>query len=315
MKHPRRFLQLAASVAAITLGTALTLALTGSGAISQPARTIKIVVPFPPGGGIDAVARVMADQVGRAQGPVVVVENRPGAGTIIGTEAVFRSKPDGNTLLIGNNSFLVAPHMHKTPYDPIAGFEPICITATTPTVIVVNANSPYRTLDDLVRAARAKPGELTYASVNGAVLSVGFEMLNRAAGVKMTFVPFTGTAPALNAVLGGHVAATLVDYPVAAGQLQGGTLRALATGSRSRIEWLPDVPTVAEFRLQGFRAGALVRAARARADAEGHDRATRRPVHRVGASARHPLQAFGAGHQGRRPVRRRLRRAAAQGQR
>jgi tripartite-type tricarboxylate transporter receptor subunit TctC len=194
----------------------------------------------------------MADQVGRAQGPVVVVENRPGAGTVIGTEAVFRSKPDGNTLLIGNNSFLVAPLMHKTAYDPIAGFEPICITASTPTVIVVNASSPYRTLDDLMRAARAKPGELTYASINGAVLSVGFEMLNRAAGVKMTFVPFTGTAPALNAVLGGHVAATLVDYPVAAGQLQGGTLRALATGSRSRIEWLPDVPTVAESGYKDF---------------------------------------------------------------
>src|SRR5262245_61924089 len=114
MNHSRHtFLHLAASVAAIALSTALTLAFTGADAIAQAARTIKIVVPFPPGGGIDALARVMADQVGRAQGPVVVVENRPGAGTVIGTEAVFRSKPDGNTLLISNNSFLVAPHMHK----------------------------------------------------------------------------------------------------------------------------------------------------------------------------------------------------------
>src|SRR3954449_3213369 len=117
----RTFLYLAASVAVLTLGANLTLALT-TNAVAQAARTIKIVVPFPPGGGIDSVARVMADQVGRAQGPVVVVENRPGAGTVIGTEAVFRSKPDGNTLLIGNNSFLVAPLMHKTAYDPIAGF-------------------------------------------------------------------------------------------------------------------------------------------------------------------------------------------------
>ena len=240
-----RRVTLLARAAAVAL-TGLALVLTCSHATSQAGRTIKIVVPFPPGGGIDALARVMADQIGRTHGPVVVVENRPGAGTVIGTEAVFRAKPDGNTLLIGNNSFLVAPHMHKTDYDPVASFAPICAVASTPTVIGVNAQSPYRTLDDLIRAARAKPGELTYASVPGAVLSVGFEMLNRAAGVKLTFVPYTGTAPALSAVLGGHVAATLVDYPVAAGQLQAGTLRALATGSRTRIEWLQEVPTVAE---------------------------------------------------------------------
>jgi tripartite-type tricarboxylate transporter receptor subunit TctC len=212
----------------------------------QAARTIRLVVPYPPGGGIDSTARIMAEEVGRTQGVTVVVENRPGAGTVIATEAVARAKPDGNTLLITLNSFLVAAHTHKLSYDPLTSFAPICVTATTPQVIVVDARSPYRSLDDLVRAARAKPGELTYAQVTGTFSMAGFERLNRDAGMKMTFVPFAGNAPSVTAVLGGHVTATMVDYPSAAGQLRAGSLRALATPSRTRTEWLPEVPTVAE---------------------------------------------------------------------
>jgi tripartite-type tricarboxylate transporter receptor subunit TctC len=242
LSHRGQFLHLAAGAAALIL----LLALPEHRAWPQAARTIRLVVPYPPGGGIDSMARIMAEEIGRTQGVVVVVENRPGAGTAIATEAVARAKPDGNTLLITLNTFLFAAHIRKLSYDPFASFEPICISGSTPQVIVVDARSPYRHLDDLVRATRAKPGELTYAQVTGTASQAGFEMLIRDAGMKLTFVPFTGNAQSVTAVLGGHVTATMVDYPSAAAQLQAGSLQALATPSRTRMGWLPEVPTVAE---------------------------------------------------------------------
>jgi tripartite-type tricarboxylate transporter receptor subunit TctC len=244
----RKFLQLVAGAAALmTL-----IALPEDRAWPQRARTIRLVVPLPPGGGIDSMARIMAEEIGRSHGAVVVVENRPGAGGVIATEAVSRAKPDGNTVLIATNAFLIMAHTHKLSYDPLTSFESICTTGSVPTVIVVDARSPYRRFDDLVRAARAKPGELTYGQVAGGSLMVGFERLSRDAGMKMTFVPFAGTAPVVTAVLGGHVTATIVDYPVAAGQLQTGSLRALATGSLTRMEWHPEVPTLAELGYKGL---------------------------------------------------------------
>jgi len=242
LAHRRQFLLCAAHASALVA----LLAFPEHRAWPQGARTIKLVVPFPPGGGIDSLARIMAEEVGRTQGVVVIVENRPGAGTVIATEAVMRAKPDGNTLLVTLNSFLISAHVRKLSYDPLTSFEPICTTASVPSVIVVDARSPYRSLDDLVRDARARAGELTYAGVTGTSLMVGFERLNRDAGMKMGFVPFAGTNQSATAVIGGHVTATIVDYPVAAGHLQAGSLRALATGSRTRMEWLPEVPTLAE---------------------------------------------------------------------
>jgi tripartite-type tricarboxylate transporter receptor subunit TctC len=231
-----------AAAAAVALGMAA-VACFGAWAQSGP---IKIVVPFPPGGAIDVVARVMADGIGRMRGPAIVVENRPGGAMEIATEAVIRAKPDGNTVLIVNNSFLVTPHLLKVRYDPLASLEPICRIATTPTVIVVSSSSPYRRLADLLAAARAKPGALTYGSAFGGVLHIGFAMLQQAANVQMTFVPYQGTLPAVTALLGGNLDTALVDYPAAAGQIQAGTLRVLTTGSRHRLQWLPDVPTVVE---------------------------------------------------------------------
>jgi len=246
----------AAPAAALMLRSAarvvLALALCGGAAWAQSTRTIKIVVPFPPGGGVDAVARIMADEIGRAQGPAMVIENRPGAGTAIGADAVLRAPPDGSTLLMVNNSFVVIPHIHKLDYDPLTSFAPICNLAVTPTVIVVNRESRYRTLGDLVGAARARPGEVTIGTAPGTVLNVAVEMLEHAADIRMTFVPFSGTPPAINALLGSHVMSALVDYPAGAGQLEAGKLRALATGSPKRIEWLPQVPTVAESGYAGY---------------------------------------------------------------
>ena len=247
MKPSRQlFLHLGAGAAILTVVSALVLVLSGSGAWSQAARTIKMVVPFPPGGAIDVLARIVAEQVGKLQGPAIVIENRPGAGTEIGTDVVVRSKADGSTLLMGSDASLVVPHMRKVSYDFFNDLIPICSLASVPTVIVVNKDSPYRTFDALLQAARAKPGALTYGSAPGSVLNVGFEMLAHAANFSMTFVPFGGTPPAVNALLGGHIDAAMVDYPAAAGQLRSGDLRALATGAHKRIEDMPDVPTVAE---------------------------------------------------------------------
>jgi tripartite-type tricarboxylate transporter receptor subunit TctC len=246
----RRCLHRAAS--AFALGAAFAIALAGMQAAAQSERTIKIVVPFPPGGAIDVLARMMGDQIGKAHGAAVVIEDRPGGGTVIGTEAVFRANPDGNTLLIDNNSFVITPHLHKVAYDPFAGFEPICNIASTPTVIAVNSASPYHTLAQLFDAARAKPGALTYGSAPGSALNVGFERLSRLANFHMTFVPFGGTPPAVNAVLGGHITVAHVEYASAAGQIQAGALRALAVESRQRIDALPNVPTVAESGYKDF---------------------------------------------------------------
>ena len=163
---------------------------------------------------------------------------------------VARAAPDGRTLLFNNNAIVILPHVRKVNYDLRTDLVPVCNTASTPTVMVVNANSPYRTLQDIVTAARAKPGELTYGSAPAGLMNVAFEMMAHQGGFKATFVPFGGTPPALNAVLGEHITIGFVDYPAAAGHIQAGKLRAVAVGSRTRIPELPDVPTIAE---SGFK--------------------------------------------------------------
>jgi tripartite-type tricarboxylate transporter receptor subunit TctC len=200
------------------------------------------------------VARELADQIGRAQGATFVIENRPGAGTIIGTEVVARANPDGNTLLVVPHSFLVAPQLHKTNYDAITNFAPICSLVATPTMLAVNTSSPYRTLADFVAAAQAEPGKLTVGSVAGAALQLNFEMLQQAARIRTTFVSYPGTPPAVTAVLGGHLDAVYSDFPTVWPQVKSGALRALATGALTRLESLPDVPTIDESGYKGYEA-------------------------------------------------------------
>jgi tripartite-type tricarboxylate transporter receptor subunit TctC len=243
----RRLLNLAAVAAAIPIVSAALSLPTVHIARAQAAKTIKIVVPFAPGGGTDTLARLLAEQIGRAHGPAMVVENRPGAGTVIATEAVSRAPPDGNMLLVVGNSFLINPLVRKVNYQALSGFDPICYLTNLPSVIVVNDSSPFRTLADLLQAAQQKPGDLTLAS--GGPLTpqhMAIETLKRVANVNMTYIPFPGTAPTVNAVLGGHVASALVDYPGVAEQIKAGKLRALSIASRTRMEALPDVPTIAE---------------------------------------------------------------------
>ena len=229
------------------------LVLTGS---AQPqTTTVRIVVPYTPGSGPDILSRLMAEQVGRMHGPAILVENRPGGGTLIGTEAAARAAPDGNTLLLVANSFVINAVLKRQSYDPMTSFEPICHLAATPIVLVVNAASPYRTLADLVAAARGKPGELSLASGGPASsLHVAFEVVKRAADVNMTYVPYGGSAPAINALLGGHVTSVFADYPTIVNQLKSGALRALVTTSPARAEMLPEVPTLAETGLSNYEA-------------------------------------------------------------
>jgi tripartite-type tricarboxylate transporter receptor subunit TctC len=212
---------------------------------AQIARTIRIVVPYAPGGAADIVARLIADQAGRSGGPAMIVENRPGAGGAVGTETVARATPDGSTLLVVSTPFLIDPLLRKLNYDPLRNFAPICNLVSAPTVIVVNSASPYRTLADLLDDARQN--QITMASIGpGSSFQLGFEMLKRAAKVDMTFVPYPGNAPALNAVLGQQVTSMFATLPNVSEYLKAGKLRALAVGNRTRAAPLPDVPTVVE---------------------------------------------------------------------
>jgi len=193
------------------------------------------------------MARLVTQQIGAMGGPSMVVESHPGAGTEIGTEYVSRAAPDGDTLLIISPSFVVLPHVRKLNYDPLTDFVPICELATFPPLIVVNGDSPYHTLADFVDAVHARPGALTYGTIGPATASqIALEMLKQAAKLDITFVPFTGYTPAIQALLAHQVTAAQADLTTLQGELQAGKLRALATTAAARVPMLPNVPTVIE---------------------------------------------------------------------
>jgi len=236
------------------LGIAL-LASCGSEVWSQTPQSMRIIVPFAPGGGADILARLLVEDIGRAQKISAVVENRPGGGTVPATEAVARAAPDGATLLMNANSFVINPTLRKLSYDPFTAFEPLCNLVGTPMFIVVGRDSPYRTLRDLLDAARARPGELTLASLGPATAQhIAFEQLKRRANVNMTFVAFGGNVPALNALMGGHVTSALANFPEIVEQVGAGNLRVLATTTRARFERLPETPTIAESGFDDYAA-------------------------------------------------------------
>jgi tripartite-type tricarboxylate transporter receptor subunit TctC len=223
------------------------------GAWSQTGRTIRIVLGVPPGGSIDFLARLLADQISTTTGQTMIVESKPGAGGIIAAEAVARAAPDGNTLLINNNGTLISAILRKVNYDPITSFEPICYLVTTPQIIVVNSTSPYRTLADIVDAARLKPGELSIASVGpNTTQHIGIERFKRLAGANLTYVPYPGGATTINALLGEHITAAVLNWSEIGEHIVAGKARALATMAPQRIEPLPDLPTVAESGYRDF---------------------------------------------------------------
>jgi tripartite-type tricarboxylate transporter receptor subunit TctC len=233
------------------LVAAVLVALAISNASAQSSRQIKFIVPLPAGGGGDVLTRMVAEKWAQMHGIATVIENRPGAATVLGVEATSRAAPDGNTLGLVANSFIIHPNFKKLSYDPLTSFEPVCLLANSPQVIVVNGASPYKTLTEWLDAARAKPGELSHASVGPASPQhIAFEQLKLLAKVNITFVPFNGNTPALNALLGGHVGSVMSNYSEATELVGAGKLRALAVASAKRVDGWPNVPTVAE---QGFK--------------------------------------------------------------
>ncbi|HYR34141.1 MAG TPA: tripartite tricarboxylate transporter substrate binding protein [Burkholderiales bacterium] len=235
---------------------ALLLLLTAGQAWPQayPSRAIRFIVPFPPGGGVDIVARAVAEKLSPRLGQPVVIENKPGAGTTIGTEAVARAAPDGYTLLIGPiGSQAIVHHMHaKKSFDIQRDFAPVARIAQGTIILVVPASSPARSVGDLVAAAKANPGRFTFASSGtGALIHLTGEMFKQAAGIDLTHVPYKGSAQILPDLLDGRVDMALDSLPVYIPHLKSGKLRALAVATRQRSPLYPELPTMAEAGVTG----------------------------------------------------------------
>ena len=214
-----------------------------------PSKPISLVVPQTAGGTNDIVARLIAPAFGDAIGTSVIVENKPGAGGNIGTQGVARSPKDGYTLLLTINSAqAINPALYKNPgFDPINDFIPVYYIGATPYVLVSPPGSPYKTLADVVAAAKKKPGELSYASAgNGTISHLLGAMLNTSAGIDMQHIPYKGVAPAINDVLGGQVPLAFASLPSALNYIKAGKLQAIAISSAKRSSAAPEIPTIAE---------------------------------------------------------------------
>jgi tripartite-type tricarboxylate transporter receptor subunit TctC len=241
------------------LAAAFILACIGHPAAAQsdyPSRPVRIVVPSPPAGGTDIVARVLAQYFSKSMGQQFFVENRPGAGNMIGIESVARSAPDGYTLLFTASTLALNSVLYKkVSYDPVRDFAPITIGATTSNVLIVTPSLPVKTLQDLIALAKQKPGELSYGTPGiGTSPHMSMELLKSMAGIDLQHVPYRGTAPAVTDVLTGQIAGTFANALTAKPQVDAGKVRALAVSGPRRIAALPDVPPVAEAGVPGYEA-------------------------------------------------------------
>jgi len=232
------------------------LALTGSAfAQAYPSKPVKIIVPFTAGSATDIIARVLADQLSKSMGQPFVVENKPGAGGIVGTEQAKAAAPDGYTLVAaGSGPFGINPGVYsKLPYDPVRDFELIGNIVLTPQTIVVGAQTPYRNLKDFVAAAKARPGDVAFASLgNGSTSHLTMEAFQAAAGIRLNHIPFKGSAEAQTSIIGGNVPVMSDTVPGVLTQVKAGKLRALGVAIPKRSPYLPDVPTIAEQGYPGF---------------------------------------------------------------
>jgi tripartite-type tricarboxylate transporter receptor subunit TctC len=227
----------------------------GPALAQYPSKSVRVIVPFTPGSATDILGRVVADQLTKSLGQPFVVENKPGAGGIIGTEAAKNAAPDGYTLaMAGSGPFGINPAVYaKLPYDPVRDFEPIANIALTPQMIVVGAPQPYRNLKDFVSEAKARPGAIDYGSLgNGSTSHLTMEALQAAAGVRLNHIPFKGAAEAQAQIIGGNIAAMSDTIPGLLAHLKSGKLRALGVASVQRSPFAPEVPTIAEQGYPGF---------------------------------------------------------------
>jgi len=222
-----------------------------------PNKPIRLIVPFPPGGAADIVARAITQEMGRAWSAQVVVDNRAGAGGLIGAEQAARAAPDGYTLLFASASpMTVSPHLAtKPPYHPLRDFTPIVLIGFSPNLIVVHPSLPARSMKEMIALARARPGQINYASNGVGTLShLAMELVKYRARIDLVHVPYKGGAPAIIDTVAGHCSVFFAAYPTLSGQLKAGRLRALAVTSARRIALAPELPTVAEAALPGFEA-------------------------------------------------------------
>ena len=240
-----------------TLAVILAVAAATAAAQAYPSKPVKMIVGVAPGGVIDILARLFAPRLSAVWGQQVIVENRPGAASIIATEFVARSQPDGYTLLVASEGpFAINPHLYgKLPYDPIRDFSPIAILSRVSPVIAVNASVPVKTVPELIAYAKAHPGSLNYGSMGSGTYShIAMEEFKRRAGIDIVHVPYKGSAPAMTDLLSGQTSIILVNLSVVEQYAGAGRLRLIAAATPKRLASLPDLPTVSEAALPGFEA-------------------------------------------------------------
>ena len=222
-----------------------------------PSKPVHVVVPYPAGGAVDAFARVLSQKLSELWGQQVIVDNRPGASTMIGADQVAKSPPDGYTLLLTAELTLVTvPYLHeKIPYDPIKDFAPITALVSATQALVVNPSLPVNMVKDLVALAKAKPGELSYGSFGiGSTGHLNMEMLQAMTGVRFNHIPYNGAGPAMNDVIGGHIGFMFAALSIVKGNVNAGKLRMIGVGSDHRSKEFPNVPTISESGVPGFEA-------------------------------------------------------------
>ena len=230
---------------------AVAAALVMSGASAQsgfPTKPVHILVPYAAGGAVDILARTLGDAVSKQWGQSVVVENRPGAGGVIASQALVASPPDGYTLMVVASGHPTNPFLYpKLPYDTFKDFTAISLLASSPNILLVRADSPYKTLADVIAAAKAKPGSLSFGHAGtGTSQHLAGTLLKSMAGIDIAAIPYKGGAPAINDLLGGQIPLSFNNGPESVGQLEAGTVRALAVTTAKRAAFLPDVPSIAE---------------------------------------------------------------------
>ena len=213
-----------------------------------PAKQVHIFVPYAAGGGVDILARTLGDVVSRQWGQTVVVENRPGAGGVVASQALVQAPPDGYTLIVVASGHATNPFLYpKIPYDTFRDFTPLSLLASSPNILLVRADSPYKSLSDVIAEAKAKPGSLSFAHAGtGTSTHLAGELLKALARIDIGAIPYKGGAPAINDLLGGQIPLSFNNGPESVGQIQAGTVRALAVTTAARAPFLPDVPSMGE---------------------------------------------------------------------
>src|SRR5580700_7366182 len=247
----REFIVLAGGASAASL-----LAPGGAAAQAYPVRPVTLVIPFPPGGGNDALGRMVADKMSKSIGQQIVVDNRGGAGGTIATRAVARSAPDGYTILLAYTGTLaINPSLYPNPgYDPRKDFAPIGLIAGLPSVLVVHPSLRVRSVAEVIAFAKAQPGRINYAFVPGTVGHITTELFADTAGIQITRIPYKGNGPAMTDLIGGHVSMMFLSIVPVLEHVRAGTLRALAVTNAARADLLPEVPTIAQSGMPGFAA-------------------------------------------------------------